>query len=1779
MPTRKKTTTRKKNTDPDKPATAVSNAPVLPAEIANSPLVFLHNAKKKATVPEELNLIPAVPPFSVKIDPKNIPTARFLVGIMTGMNMRDRRTACRETWITTKQENQIVKFFHGDTMSENPEDTILLNCRDDYKHLPEKTFQFFQWALKNVAFDYLLKCDDDSYIRLDRIEKLVAENPETIGTKNPAIRDAYSGSVYLISRNVLEKIVNNGGLPTSGPEDIAVSTKLKSLGFSLKFDPRLIHDTSRPMAEWSEQISLHWVKPVAMHRIHQRFDVKIKARAKAEHKHWKDELVFLEDGRFFRLKISSEGGTYKCGNNKLTLYWEKWIAERLELDCDVFRSSNITVTFFFGSLPNEVRTHAITTDTTIEKSNLNTRDTHNHALLYSVTPDNVVWLERSIRSVLNYSEKEPPPVFVMATSNSGKIEGHLRDAFCELSRKIKVVTIPELWNGITPRRQVVIQRLLAPFFFPEIDFGVILDTDIIAVSEISDLFQVNLKGKLMGAVADYWPGHKNAVADKLMDGRKVEPFFNGGVVVYDFLEFRKRINKEGLLASAQSCAEKLGERKPYDEAVLNTFLYEYIAQLPLRFNAYFWIFHEHHGKSFIPAEFKDAVERAVLIHYPVAWRTKFNSKEAAKYGFEEKFLRAVETDNRKFPLPSPSNFPISPDTNRTRLNTPASTAAEPKGKTVAVLSSSGTKESSFLIRPWTTGFPMKPRTDPVHVVYATTDDYSQAIVDGLAAIVENSRRPLRCTILTRGIICGDGSILRNVEVFCEKHGIAYRHVPVAANPVWREKGFFLKTMLPFFLPDDERCIFLDTDTVVFDDIGKLWDADLGDCIGALADERQHLLDIDGIPTNDEDPNFGEINSGVALWDIPKLRKTLKSVGTEQALANYFFTNTESRRRQCLAYFDQAIVNTHLRTKILKLPPHWGAMISYRWWRGSGVIRPKNVFEYSKRAPSILHYCGNEKKKHYHTGAFSPYYRSIDRRREMIDLGMSIVPVCLPEKSLFGVPSVTRDTVFCVRTHPHRRAQRHGIRQSWGKELGAWDHLLFYCGSHESKPCDIADMVIADIFDADVNNTRILIFLLQALEDSGVEYGSIFLCGDETWVRPSAISKLANEKGDIITGTGWESSPADTLGGVFLTRKAAQAFLKTKHAEGAWVLETLWWATKDVVSWKKHRGLGWYRPFSGSVEDKSIFAVRSLSPEQMCHASFQEKNTPVAKLESNRGKEELFADGGVHPLGTWDVRHNGGIAVATSLSGVVNLGTDGDDVLVEGNLPQKPKRRPLFCNHEKDPKWVVCFCALLETARLHLKNASDYYFAAGAEKILVYITQIHGEHHASDNEGQNPKTAEHAAALENQSTQRLWEFIHEWAYKEPRIEFIDAGGGFVDRHCLYQNRIYGSCVKKLRGMGYWMLVVDMDEYLTLQPGLTMGTLLREAESSPFRTSMVAFAEMSAYSFHAVDKAHPDFIHGGLQNKWWKAIVRVDDTRETDKYPNYNFSYTGRSVGLDIESGFLMHRREFSEIKNAQLAPWRISDFLVTPPNLYKRPVWCGKYENCISHARHLIDAVEFKKPFQIPSIPIPESKLQAFVFTSDSPQSKHRRNYFAYDWNSMNCPFEYVFEPYGDGFRKDEVEYYENLGMKKYARQRAAFVRFLQHVLEIMDKKNLQNFIYMEDNIIPMGNANWDFLEPLLLEKRPEDIDVVLLSRHADVVHEKESHPLYGRSSEFIKLSSVNYAAGMWFGTRKAAEFALKCCREVNMVAANWWVGEFLKQGGGVSKLPYSVAMRGEYPSM
>jgi FkbM family methyltransferase len=119
--------------------------------------------------------------------------------------------------------------------------TLYLPCSDEYESLPEKVGQFCRWALENRDFDYLFKCDDDTYVRLDRLRQVIPNDHDYVGAEwTPGVNYASGGAGYLLSRRAATIVADQlKGRPV-GAEDVLVGKCLRAAGIEFHRDHRFI---------------------------------------------------------------------------------------------------------------------------------------------------------------------------------------------------------------------------------------------------------------------------------------------------------------------------------------------------------------------------------------------------------------------------------------------------------------------------------------------------------------------------------------------------------------------------------------------------------------------------------------------------------------------------------------------------------------------------------------------------------------------------------------------------------------------------------------------------------------------------------------------------------------------------------------------------------------------------------------------------------------------------------------------------------------------------------------------------------------------------------------------------------------------------------------------------------------------------------------------------------------------------------------------------------------------------------------------------------------------------------------------------------------------------------------------------------------------------------------------------------------------------------------------------------------------------------------------------
>ena len=160
------------------------------------------------------------------------------------------------------------------------------------------------------------------------------------------------------------------------------------------------------------------------------------------------------------------------------------------------------------------------------------------------------------------------------------------------------------------------------------------------------------------------------------------------------------------------------------------------------------------------------------------------------------------------------------------------------------------------------------------------------------------------------------------------------------NTAWTYMSL-IRLALPEILPDEKRCLWLDADTIVMQDIGELFDTDMNGNYAAMVQE----------PIRSRYP-FKYHNAGVCLMDLDRLRD-----GTYRKMIGLV-------NREAYTALDQDMLNLFCQGEILELAPEWND--------AGGITTPTEH-------PIIRHFAGAQRE--YGRALFDEYARAEWRLKE------------------------------------------------------------------------------------------------------------------------------------------------------------------------------------------------------------------------------------------------------------------------------------------------------------------------------------------------------------------------------------------------------------------------------------------------------------------------------------------------------------------------------------------------------------------------------------------------------------------------------------------------------------------------------------------------------------------------------------------------------------------------------------------------------------------------------
>lgn len=164
----------------------------------------------------------------------------------------------RRTWKVADVDSVHTRFFVGDGCSVDSADEIQVRA-DDANHTA-KVKAIFSWAL-GQDYDYVFKCDTDTYVHVPRLLSSGFEQHEWSGGYGSLDKGPYGGSGYWICRNLMQRVLQDGlDSRTARPwdEDRWIGENLIALGYRPCLDKRYNSDTKEGPEKNNGVITAHW---------------------------------------------------------------------------------------------------------------------------------------------------------------------------------------------------------------------------------------------------------------------------------------------------------------------------------------------------------------------------------------------------------------------------------------------------------------------------------------------------------------------------------------------------------------------------------------------------------------------------------------------------------------------------------------------------------------------------------------------------------------------------------------------------------------------------------------------------------------------------------------------------------------------------------------------------------------------------------------------------------------------------------------------------------------------------------------------------------------------------------------------------------------------------------------------------------------------------------------------------------------------------------------------------------------------------------------------------------------------------------------------------------------------------------------------------------------------------------------------------------------------------------------------------------------------------------
>lgn len=177
-----------------------------------------------------------------------------------------QRRAWRKAFARMLPDNMQCAIIVGEGSAINEPRLVQLPVSDTYEGLPGKIKAAFKYAMEHFDFDWLFKCDDDTFVHFSRLAQYVENLPKGSmdiygGPCSNSLHEICGGAGYILSRPAVELVCSDPLFPITGREDVEVCRSIIRAGGSIVTDARFRPNSKeRPNAQ-NELITAHHMSP------------------------------------------------------------------------------------------------------------------------------------------------------------------------------------------------------------------------------------------------------------------------------------------------------------------------------------------------------------------------------------------------------------------------------------------------------------------------------------------------------------------------------------------------------------------------------------------------------------------------------------------------------------------------------------------------------------------------------------------------------------------------------------------------------------------------------------------------------------------------------------------------------------------------------------------------------------------------------------------------------------------------------------------------------------------------------------------------------------------------------------------------------------------------------------------------------------------------------------------------------------------------------------------------------------------------------------------------------------------------------------------------------------------------------------------------------------------------------------------------------------------------------------------------------------------------------